>query len=107
SETGRDQDVEHAGPLADLVDEFGAADHDVISGRDACRKEDVGSIERLDPNRPWLKEFRLDLSPDDRLAIAAADDRISADDDSGHHFRLFSRDGHRLAQADRSWGIVD
>src|SRR5262245_47365692 len=50
--------------LANLIDQFGAADHDAVSRRGTGCNENVGGIERLDPNRPRLEVFGLDLSPD-------------------------------------------
>src|SRR5262249_28866310 len=87
--------------LADLIDELGTAHHDALAFTDAGRDEDAGGVERLGPDRARLEQLCLDVPPDDVLAVAAADDRIAANDDPVRGLPALRRDSDRLTDADR------
>ena len=74
---------------------------DALAVADAGGDQGVGRIERLGAHRARLEILRLDMAPDDGLAIAAAHDGVAIDDDAGCGLAALRRDGDRLADAER------
>src|SRR5437762_2951694 len=94
-------------PLADLIDEFSAANRDAVAISDPGWDEDVGGVEWLRPNRARLEALRIDMTPHDRFAVVPADDGIPTDDHARHGMALLDGDNQRLSHTDCSGGIND
>src|SRR5262249_13919815 len=87
--------------LTDLIDELGAVHDDALAFAHAGRNEDAGGIEGLGPDGARLEQLSFHVPPDDALAVAAADDGVTAHNDPVRGLPALRGDGDRLTGPDR------